>query len=170
MASKWFNETFLPSIFEKIGAGKHKWLTARQTMICTDNMQKTTVRYDSDGYGTMCSHYNYSCKWNGRDVNLSYSKKNGCGSIEFGYTAEEIEERRIAREAEKEMDKARTIERIKSNPERLAKRISTIKTKIEYLKDDWQADKDDGYCDAEDDAWYASEIEKLENELAIYSA
>ena len=168
MASKWFNEIFLPSIFEKVGAGKQKWLTARQTMICTDNMQKTTVRYDSDGYGTMCNHDNYSCKWNGRDVHLSYSKKNGCGCIEFGYNAEEIEAMRIANDAEKEKEKVHRIERIKANPERLAKRISTIKTKIEILKGNWQADKEEDDCDAEDAAWYASEIEKLENELALY--
>lgn len=170
MASKWFNETFMPSIFEKIGAGKQKWLTVRQTMICTDNMQKRTVRYDADGYGTMHNHDNYSCKWNGRDVYLSYSKKNGCGCIEFGYNAEEIEAMRIANDIEKEKEKAHRIERAKSNPERLAKRISTLKTKIEILKDNWQAAKDDDDCDADDDAWYASEIEKLENELAIYVA
>ena len=168
MANKWFNETFLPSIFEKVGAGNQKWLTARQTMICTDNMQKATVRYDSDGYGTMCNHDNYSCKWNGRDVNLSYSKKNACGCIEFGYNAEEIEAMRIANDAEKEKEKLHRVERIKANPERLAKRISTIKTKIEILKDNWQAAKDANDCDAEDDAWYASEIAKLENELVLY--
>ena len=169
MASKWFNGTFLPSIFEKVGAGKRKWLTARQTMICADNMQKTTVRYDADGYGTMRNHDNYSCKWNGRDVNLYYSKKNGCGCIEFGYNAEEIEAMRIANDAEKEKENVHRIERIKANPERLAKRISTIKTKIEILNDNWQAAKDEDDCDAEDDAWYSSEIEKLENELALYA-
>lgn len=170
MASKWFNETFLPSIFEKVGAGKQKWLTARQTMICTDNMQKSTVRYDSDGYGTMHNHDNYSCNWNGRNVHLFYSKKNGCGCIEFGYNAEEIEAMRIANDSEKEKEKARRIERIKSNPERLAKRISTLTGKIESLKANWQADKDEDDCDAEDDAWYASEIAKLESELALYVA
>ena len=170
MANKWFNETFLLSIFEKVGAGNQKWLTARQTMICTDYMQKTTVRYDSDGYGTMHSHDDYVYKWNGRDVRLYYSKKNGCGCIEFSYNAEEIEAMRIANDAEKEREKAHRIERIKSNPERLAKRISTLKTKIDVLKDNWQAAKDEDDCDAEDDAWYESEIEKLENELALYVA
>lgn len=170
MASKWFNETFLPSIFEKVGAGKSKWLTARQTMICTENMQKSTVRYDADGYGTMRNHDNYSGKWNGRDVQLSYSKKNGCGCIEFGYNAEEIEVMRIANEAEKKRFKAECIERTKRKPERLAKKISTLTSKIESLKASWQADRDEDDCDAEDDAWYASEIAKLENELALYVA
>lgn len=170
MASKWFNETFLPSIFEKIGAGKRKWLTARQTMICTDNMQKSTVRYDSDGYGTMYNHDNYSYNWNGREVHLSYSKKNGCGCIEFGYNAEEIEAMRIANESEKEKEKVHRIELIKSKPERLAKRISKLTSEIESLKANWQADKEEDVCDAEDDAWYADEIAKLERELALYVA
>ena len=170
MASKWFNVTFLPSIFEKIGAGNQKWLTVRQTMICTDNMQKSTVRYDADGYGTMHNHDNYSCKWDGRDVYLSYSKKNGCGCIEFGYNAEEIEAMRIANDIEKEKEKAHRIERIKSNPERLAKLVSTLKTKIEILKDNWQAAKDDDDCDADDDAWYAAERKNLEKALALYVA
>ena len=77
---------------------------------------------------------------------------------------------RIANDAEKEKENVHRIERIKANPERLAKRISTIKTKIEILKDNWQAAKDEDDCDAEDDAWYASEIDKLENELALYVA
>ena len=170
MANKWFNETFLPSIFEKVGAGNQKWLTARQTMICTDNMQKATVRYDADGYGTMHSHDNYSCKWNGRDVNLYYSKKNGCGCIEFGYNAEEIEAMRIANDAERARIKAKSIELTKKKPERLARRVSDLETRIKILKDNWQVAKDEDDCDAEDDAWYASEIEKLENELALYVA
>lgn len=170
MASKWFSETFLQSIFETVGAGKQKWLTARQTMICTDNMQKTTVRYDSDGYGTMHSHDNYACKWNGRDVKLFYSKRNGCGRIEFGYNAEEIQTMRIASDAEKEKEKTHRIERIKANPERLEKCILTIKTKIDILTDNWQAAKDDNDCDAEDDAWYSAEVEKLETELALYTS
>ena len=77
---------------------------------------------------------------------------------------------RIANDVEKEKEKLHRIERIKSNPERLAKCISILKTKIEILKDNWQAAKDDDDCDADDDAWYASEIEKLENELALYAA
>ena len=170
MAGKWFNETFLPSIFERVGAGKQKWLTARQTMVCTDNMQKSTVRYDADGYGTMRNHDNYSCKWNGRDVRLYYSKQNGRGCIEFGYNAEEVEAMRIANDAERARIKADRIERTKKKPERLAKRISALETQIEILKDNWQAAKDDDDCDADDDAWYASEIEKLENELSLYVA
>ena len=71
---------------------------------------------------------------------------------------------------EKEKEKLHRIERIKSNPEKLAKCILILKTKIEILKDNWQAAKDDDDCDADDDAWYASEIEKLENELALYVA
>ena len=168
MDSKWFNETFLPSIFEKVGAGKQKWLTARQTMICTDNMQKSTVRYDADGYGTMHNHDNYSCKWNGRDVHLSYSKKNGCGCIEFGYNAEEIEAMRIANDAEKARVKADRIERTKKNPERLAKKIEDLKRKIKGWMEEYELDIADG--DEEQAKYDLQAIEELKAELALYVA
>ncbi len=168
MASKWFNETFLPSIFEKVCAGKQKWLTARQTMICTENMQKSTVRYDSDGYGTMHNHDNYSCKWNGRDVHLFYSKKNGCGCIEFGYNDEEIEAMRIADDAEKARVKTDRIERTKKNPERLAKKIETLNRKIKGWMEEYEFDIANG--DEEQAKYDLQAIEELNAELALYVA
>lgn len=99
MASKWFIEVFLPSVFERCEVGKGKWLSQKQTAVCTQNMIPSSVRYDADGYGTMCEHLNYNCEWCGRNVVLSYSKKNGCGCITFSCTEEEIETLRAENEA-----------------------------------------------------------------------
>lgn len=130
----WFAETFLPSLFERAGIGKGLWISQKQTAICTDNMQRKTVRYDSDGYRTIYNHDNYSCEWNGRKVNLSYSKKNGCGSIEFSMTSEEAEVSRNAFHAEREAERIRVRENVKANkPERVAKHIEKASAKVNSL-------------------------------------
>ena len=94
--NKWFESTFLPSLFERAGTGKPMWLTRKQTAICTENMDLQAVRVENfAGYG---SHNNYFCEWNGRCVSLCYSKKNGCGTIQFGMNQPEQE--LAARESE----------------------------------------------------------------------
>jgi len=134
MSSKWFDSVFLPSLFERAGTDKSLWLSRKQTAICTENMERKTVRYDSDGYGTIYNHDNYSCEWNGRKVNLSYSKKNGCGSIEFSMTSEEAEVSRNAFHAERKAERIRVRENVKANkPERVAKHIEKASAKVNSL-------------------------------------
>ena len=136
MSSKWFDSVFLPSLFERAGTGKSMWLSQKQTAICTDNMKRETVRYDADGYGTMCNHDNYSCEWNGRKVNLSYSKKNGCGNIEFSMTAEEAEASRNAFHAERDAERIRVRENVKANkPERVAMHIEKATAKVKQIRE-----------------------------------
>ena len=163
----WFYGTFLPSIFERCEVGKERWLSKKQTAICVQNMERRQVRFDSDGYGTMWTHDNYTCQWNGRSVFLSYSKKNGCGSITFGLSAEE----QAKINAENELERKRIMEdrvaRIKRNPERLAKKIEILMKKLENAKADYQddiAEKLDEYI--EGDLEYIAEIEA---ELALYT-
>lgn len=48
---KWFEDTFLKSIFEKQGENVGRWLSAKQTAICTQYMERQTVVY-SDGFDT----------------------------------------------------------------------------------------------------------------------
>jgi hypothetical protein len=164
--NKWFGGVFLPSIFESVGAGKQKWLSAKQTAICVDNMAVSTVRYDADGYGTMRNHDNYSCEWNGRKVFLWYSKRNGCGCIEFGYNAEEQAALREEADKDRERIKRERIERIKRNPERLTAKIFEIKKKIERAELEYQMDVEDGDEDsAKEDLAY---IEELKAELREY--
>ncbi len=169
MASKWFNETFLPSIYERCEArGREMWLSQKQTAICTQNMDLYQVRYDPDGYGVRYTHNQYRYNWDGRYVSLSYSKKNGCGYIIFGMSVAEEEEYRQMVDAEKRKAEVERIERIKRNPERLAKRIEFYTMKINELRKAWEADKEEACYDLHDDEWYSEKIAKFEKELALY--
>lgn len=134
MKSKWFDDVFLQSIFDSIGHDT-RWLTAKQTAICKQYMQKQTVRLEtSTGY---CNHDNYIYSWNGRDVVLSYSSKNSCGTIWFGLNAEEQEQARIENEAEKRQQIIERAKRkLKLHPEKYFDKIEKIKAKIEdYLEE-----------------------------------
>lgn len=165
--NRWFCETFLPSIFERCEAGKERWLSQKQTAICVQNMVRHQVRFDTDGYGTMGTHNNYTCQWNGRSVILYYSKKNGCGCITFGFSAEE----QAKINAENELERKRIMEdlvaRIRRNPEWLARTIESLTQKLENAKADYQDDIADGLDDRiEDDL---KRIAELEAELALYT-
>ena len=132
--TKWFSEVFLPSLFDRYGT-QAAWLSRKQAAICTDNMARQQVRYDADGYGTMCNHDNYFCEWNGRRVILSYSKKNGCGQISFSMTVEEAKASRDAFVAKREAERIRIRENVKLNkPERVAKHIEKASAKVKSLE------------------------------------
>lgn len=89
----WFENTFLKSIFEKQGENVGRWLSAKQTAICTQYMERQTVAY-SDGFDTF-THNNYYYSWNGYQVTLFYSKKNSCGKITFTATGRETRPARL---------------------------------------------------------------------------
>ena len=166
--SKWFYDTFLPSIFDRCkDRGNEMWLSQKQTQICTQNMEIKQVLFDLDGYGTKGVHNNYVCDWNGRRVVLSYSKKSGCGYISFGMNKAEQEAHRAEIEAERQRAEAERIEWIKRDPERLAKRISSYTTKIENLKAQRECEKEEPWYDESDAEWYAEEIEKYEAKIAM---
>lgn len=135
-------------------------------MVCTENMVRHQVRYDADGYGTMHTHDNYTCEWEGRTVNLSYSKKNGCGCIEFGFNATELASMKAECEAEKQRIKAERIERTKRNPDRLAKKIENITKKIQGWIAEYELDLEDG--DEAAVRFDLEAIEELKAELALY--
>jgi len=165
--NKWFSSVFLPSIFGRCGADKGMWLSQKQTAICVDNMERRTVRYDSDGYGTMHSHDNYFTEWEGRNVSLSYSKKNGCGYISFGMNAEETEAHKLKVEEERERIKAERIERVKRNPERLAKRLANLMKKLENAQKEYQLDLEEGeetYIEYD-----LEEIASIKAEIELYA-
>lgn len=167
--NKWFSN-FLESLFQRTGTCKEKWLTAKQTAVCTKYMEMKTVRYDSDGYGTMYNHNNYYCNWNGREVRLSYSKKNGCGSITFGYTVEEQAALQAEYEAQKMNEIRERIERIKRNPERLKERIAKLQKKIAALQEAWDDDKTYDDYSAEDEEYYAEMMKKYNAEMQVLTA
>ena len=165
--NRWFCETFLPSIFERCEAGKERWLSRKQTAICVQNMERHQVRFDSDGYGTMWNHDNYTCEWDGRNVLLSYSKKNGCGSITFGLSAEEQAKLTAESELERKRIMEERVARIKHNPERLSNTIEILTEKLENAKliyQDHIAEGSDKYISS--DLKFIAEIEA---ELALYT-
>lgn len=134
MKSKWFEDVFLQSIFDRIGH-ETRWLTAKQTAICTQYMNKKTVRLETaTGY---CNHDNYTYSWNGRDVLLCYSSKNGCGTIRFGLNFEEQEQARIENEAEKRQQIIERAQRkLERHPGEYFERIEKMKAKIsDYLEE-----------------------------------
>lgn len=165
--NKWFYNTFLPSIFERCEPGMGKWLSQKQTAVCAAHMEMHQVRYDADGYGTMCNRIFYTCEWNGRSVHLSYSKKNGCGCIEFGFNAEEIATMNAEHEAEKKRIKAESVERTKRKPERLARKIADLTRKIQGWMEEYELDIADGEDElAKQDL---AMIAELKAELALYA-
>ena len=139
--NKWFTETFLTSLFERIGTNNPTWLTAKQTAICTSdhNMKcNQMTRSEKSGGGT---HNTYTTLWNGREVVLQYSKKSGTGTIVFYNTDAEKVENAIVWESnkiKKELDK---FSEWKINrPERLERELSNLKldleSRLEGIKDD----------------------------------
>lgn len=77
----WFNDVFLSSLYERAGLNNSLWLTKKQTAICCQYMTAETVVVE-ERYAQY-RHINYTYNWNEKEVFLSYSKKNGCGTITF---------------------------------------------------------------------------------------
>lgn len=162
--NKWFNEIFMPSIFQRAGVGKSMWLSQKQTAICTENMKKETAVF-SDGIYTY-KHLNYSCVWNGRKVNLSYSKKNGCGSIIFGLNDEEQKRQEDERKEEKKRLELDSIERAKRHPERLEKRIATLRAQEKIFLEELSDDEND----AKDIEFFTEKLNECRRLLALYKS
>ena len=77
----WFNDVFLLSLYERAGLNNSLWLTKKQTAVCCQYMTEKTVIVEERF--AQYRHTNYTYNWDGREVFLSYSKKNGCGTITF---------------------------------------------------------------------------------------
>ena len=134
--NKWFSETFLPSVFDRAGTDKSMWLSRKQTSICVDNMEKHTVM-QAQFQGDYTRHNYYTAEWNGRKIDLQYSKLNGCGTITFSMTKEEAEESRKAYQAEREAEKIERRENLKANkPERIAMHVEKESAKVDHIKEE----------------------------------
>lgn len=160
----WFNDVFLPSLFERAGIGKTLWLSRKQTAVCTDHMEKKTFSF-SDGFGTY-RHDNYFYSWNGRQVILSYSKLNGCGSISFGMSKEEQEQAAKEREAERRQLELDSVKRLKRHPERLENRIKALKDQEESFLFDLSFDDNT----QEDIDFYTKKLNEVRRLLILYQA
>lgn len=132
--TKWFAETFLPSLFDRAGTNHSMWLTQKQTAVCADNMEKHITRtLEFQGYSS--AHLWFSCEWNGRSVRLNYSKLNNCGTIEFSFSQDELAANREENKKERERLENESIARIKRNPERLKKTVEILEKEIEVFED-----------------------------------
>jgi hypothetical protein len=166
MKSKWFEDVFLQSLYSAAGHAE-KWLTAKQTAICTQYMERRTAHIETaTGYN---NHDNYVYNWNGREVVLSYSKKNGCGTIWFGLNDEEQKQAQIENEAEKRQQIIETAQRrMKRSPERYYATIEKMKAKIKSYQQEIEESKEEGDTDGLENL--VSYVEKLAEELALWES
>lgn len=165
--SKWFIETFMPSVFERAGTGKSIWLTAKQTRICIENMEQHATRYDTDGYGDrFYNHLWYTVTWNGREVIMDYSKINGCGSIRFGYTEAESAE---ADRQNQENRKALELHRVQRHPERYLEKLEKLRQELREIRQ-WIAENptEADEIDEEEARILSEEIKDLKKKMEAY--
>lgn len=165
MANKWFDDTFLPSVFQWVGVGKDKYLTAKQTQVCIKNMNAIVFSYSPNGIDKYRA-VRYEYEWRGRTVHLRYSKLNGCGHIYF--TATEDEARRNQEEYEKEC-RERKIERLtRKSPERLKEMISKKQAKLKEFETELTElnSEDLEEDDLEEIDWVLEDIDKIKGEIS----
>lgn len=152
MANTWFNDTFLPSLFQRAGVNKEMWLTVKQTRVCLDHMSRSTAANDNGfGISRVNSH---SCIWNGRTVTL-FVASNHASRIYFGTNAAERQEIEKA-ERQKEDERAERHYRMlaRKYPERyeqeLAKAIEDAKAyEVIVTFEAWEDEEDKQYCTSE---------------------
>ena len=142
MANKWFNETFLPSLFTRAGVNNPLWISHKQEEICRANMH--TAR--------SC----YACEWDGRTVQL-YVTRNGVARICF---CETLAERYASSDKYEENAAKKAYSRDRAEWER---RIAEIK----MLLDDIAEDLSDGLITP---AIAKRDSADLEKKLAIWQA
>jgi hypothetical protein len=136
-------------------------------------MEMHQVRYQNrEAFysGVRYTHNNYTCEWRGRNVSVSYSKKNGCGYISFGATDAEKEEINAKAEAELKEAEERQIARRKSDPEKRAKMIAFYKMKIDALGKEWEEEKQAPDYDKSDAEYYLERIANFQSKLEKYES
>lgn len=166
MKNEWFDKVFLPSLF-KTAEHKEKWLTAKQTAVCVQYMNRHTVRIENC-YG-FSNHDNYIYEWNERQVWLSYSKKNGCGTIWFGYNQAEQKQMKI----QSDIDRKQNIvdiakKRLKRSPDKYFETIAKIKAEIHEIHDYIDECFNDGDTIGIENL--LEELKKLNEELSLWES
>lgn len=98
--NKWFDETFLPSIFSYAGVGT-VWISRKQVDVCKNYMRQ--VPHSSiNGYGDVSVGCSWEYEWNSREIVLLI-ERNGAGRISFGANDEE-KKSMAEREEQKQWD------------------------------------------------------------------
>lgn len=138
----WFDDTFLPSLFERFGRETH-WLTRKQTAICTRYMERHTVMVDQF-QGDWTRHHYYTKEWRGRIVTLNYSKLNGCGTISFGSTEQERADLAKRQEVERTERELRSLRRLRERrPDRFLKQLEDARNAVKYWEEEIEEDQAD---------------------------
>ena len=138
----WFDDTFLPSLFERFGR-ETRWLTRKQTAICTQNMEQHTVMV-GQFQGDRARHHYYTKEWRGRTVTLNYSKLNGCGTISFGSTEQERIELAARQEVEKKERELKSLKRLRERRfDVFLKRLEQARDSVKYWEDEIKEDQAD---------------------------
>lgn len=162
----WFNDVFLLSLFERTEPLKTIFMTQKQTSVCIRNMEYHCTK-DCNG-----SHEWYTCTWRGRAVEMSYSKKNQCGSIRFGRDAEEQEaaDKKAMEEqkAQKEELFQIKLEFIRSGNQRtidaVLRRYQILKERkagmMQDIADGFYTEQEDVYVKNEEELAWISELVK----------
>lgn len=138
--NQWFNDVFLPSIFEyvqkSVGLCKNCKISDKQFNICRQNMNEVKC-FDSD-YRVSYTYYNYM--WNDRQVTVS---RHNDAYINFSMSTVEAEKMRNEEEAKREVERLEKLDRIKQNPERLEKSLAKKLAKLEKLQNELSEAIDD---------------------------
>ena len=138
--NKWFDEVFLPSLFEyvqkTVGLCKNCKISDKQFNICRQNMEEHNS-YDVS-YGTPHTYYSYV--WNDRNVIVTRHNNN---YISFSFNSAETAQARKEEDAERQAEKMAMLERIKQNPERLEKSLAKKLAKLEKLQNELSEAIDD---------------------------
>lgn len=125
---KWFEEVFLPSLFDKAGINHAMWLSQKQTAICKENM---TAEFQMDALGRR--HIFYKTTYNGREVLMQYGRKNGCGQIIFRETKAEAQ-KAMQEYRQKCIERAKkSAQRRLNHPERVPKRLAELQRLIDSV-------------------------------------
>ena len=160
--NKWFDEVFLPSLFEyakkSIGLCKNCKISPKQYGICMDNME-AVKGYNSD-YRIQYTYYAYV--WDDRQVTVI---RHNDAYINFSMSTAEAEKMRTEEEAKREAERLEKLDRIKQNPERLEKSIARKLAKLEKLKDELSEAIKDEEEDVDIINIIKDDIIKLQNDI-----
>lgn len=159
--NKWFDDVFLPSVFEyvqkSVGLGENCKISDKQFNICRQNMEEHNCCDAS--YHTNYSYYSYV--WEGRKVIVT---RHTNSYISFSLNSTESEQARQEEEKAREAEKLERLERVKQNPERLQKSLSKKLEKLERLQNELQEAIDDEE-EADIIDCIKDDISKLQNDI-----
>ena len=159
--NKWFDEVFLPSIFEyaqkTVGLCKNCKISDKQFDVCRRNMEEVKCYITDYRLNYIYCRYN----WNDRDVIVSRHKNN---YISFYLNSAEAAQARQEEEQAREAERLAMFDRIKQNPERLEKSLARKLSNLDELKSKLSEALDDEESDIVIDT-LKNDISKIQEDI-----